>query len=101
MEYASEWIERLLHRLAKAPLVTEDELAQFGAQANRVGLPLTQRELQVLECMSRGMGRKGTADLLRIKEQTVVQHLRHARIKLRTKNHTHTVSEALRQGLIT
>lgn len=100
MEYASRWMDRLLKRMEKAPIVEEDEIDAYGFKAHLIGLPLTKRELQVLECMSRGLGRKGTADLLFISEATVMTHLLRSRIKLRTKNHTHTVSEALRQGII-
>ena len=98
--YDHHWIRRLTRSLRKFPLVPEDAIEQWGARASSYDRPLTKREKEVLECMSRGMERKGTADLLGISQNTVQIHLKTARMKLGAKNALHACCEAIRSGQI-
>lgn len=61
---------------------------------------VSPRAVQVLECLSRGLGYSGTAEVLGISDQTVQTHLKNAMRALRAKNQAHAVAEALRRGLI-
>lgn len=63
-------------------------------------LLLSSMDLRCLEGMSHGLGRKGTAQVLGIGEETVADHLTRARRTLQAKDTTHACCEAIRQGLI-
>lgn len=63
-------------------------------------ITVTKRGREVLECLSRGLGYSGTAEVLGISDQTVQTHLKNAMRALRAKNQAHAVAEALRRGLI-
>lgn len=89
--------KRLIDNLADAALVEEREIT--GA-IRRWRSPLTERELEVLRYLSRGLTRRMVAELLFIEEQTVMNHVKNARFKLKAKNITHACCEAIRQGVI-
>ena len=61
---------------------------------------LSVAELRALACMSHGLGARGAADVLGVSEATVRAHLTQARRRLRAKDTTHAVAEALRRSLI-
>ena len=61
---------------------------------------LSVAELRALLCMSYGLGARGAADVLGVSESTVRAHLTQARRRLRAKDTTHAVAEALRRSLI-
>jgi LuxR family maltose regulon positive regulatory protein len=52
---------------------------------------LSERELQILQCLAAGMPNKSIAEKLFIAEPTVKFHLRNINSKLRAKNRTHAV----------
>ena len=62
---------------------------------------LTQRELQVLQHMSKGLARKQIADALGITENTVVSHIRHIYEKLQVPNAPAAISIAYQTGILT
>ena len=77
------------------------EYARPLGDPRRPSPDLTPRELRVVIAISHGLGRKGTADVLGISEETVKTRLRLASRRAGAKNTTHLVSICLREGWIT
>jgi DNA-binding NarL/FixJ family response regulator len=61
---------------------------------------LSERELEVLGLVSRGMANKAIADELSISENTVKYHMKNILQKLDVQNRTEAVSHALQSGLV-
>lgn len=61
---------------------------------------LSDRELEVLGLVSRGMANKAIADRLSISENTVKYHMKNILQKLDVQNRTEAVSHALQNGLV-
>jgi DNA-binding NarL/FixJ family response regulator len=61
---------------------------------------LTPRELEVLQQMSKGLANKEIADVLKISEHTVKDHLKNILGKLRVADRTEAVTVALQRGII-
>jgi len=61
---------------------------------------LSERELQILQCLAAGMPNKAIGAKLFITEPTVKFHLRNINSKLRAKNRTHAVFIGRQLGLI-
>jgi len=61
---------------------------------------LTQRELSVLKTASDGATLEEIAGALSLGVETVRSHFKKAKAKLRARNRTHAVAEAMRQLLI-
>jgi DNA-binding NarL/FixJ family response regulator len=94
----SDWPDRLLERLAQAPLVEESILVKpFYRNATRDDL--SEEELEVLRYVSYGLEASHVADLIEVSEHTVKTHLRAARFRLKAKNTLHACCLALREGL--
>jgi DNA-binding CsgD family transcriptional regulator len=91
------WVDHLLRDIARAPLLPDER---------GIGLPtpgsmnLTPAELRVVEAMSRGLTAEMAGDLFDVSPETVKTQLKAARYRLRGKNTTHAVANALRLGLI-
>lgn len=62
--------------------------------------PLTQREIEVLHQVARGLRNREIADGLSISEETVKVHIRHILEKLSARDRTEAVSIATRRGFI-
>ena len=62
--------------------------------------PLTNREVEVLRMVSKGMGNKEIAVALSIAEVTVKLHVSHVLEKLGAKDRTEAATAALRRGII-
>jgi DNA-binding NarL/FixJ family response regulator len=62
--------------------------------------PLTQREIEVLVEVARGLRNREIAEALNIAEETVKVHLRHILEKLTARDRTEAVAIALRRGFI-
>ncbi len=62
--------------------------------------PLSDRELEVLQCLSEGMTTVQIGLSLYISDNTVKTHIRHILDKLEAANRTEAVSKALQMGLI-
>ena len=63
-------------------------------------MSLTPRELSVLRVMSMGYQVKASAELLQLGAETIRTHLKKAQAKLRVRNRTHAVAQAIRRRLI-
>ena len=61
---------------------------------------LTPREVQVLQQLAGGRSNKEIADVLRITEYTVKDHLKNILAKLRVADRTEAVTAALQRGII-
>ena len=61
---------------------------------------LTDRELEILNLVVRGMSAKEIAQVLSIAPKTVERHIDHVRMKTRTRNRIHMVAHAFQQGLV-
>ncbi len=61
---------------------------------------LSDRELEVMECLAEGQTTSQIADHLFISENTVKTHVRHILEKLEAANRTEAVSKAIQMGLI-
>jgi DNA-binding CsgD family transcriptional regulator len=96
----SDWPDRLLAAIGRVPTVDEHHprIAQNFPQPFRV--ELTEMELLLLKCMSRGMTRQMAADTAGIGFQTALTHLKGARHRLRAKSTSHACCNAIRLGLI-
>lgn len=64
------------------------------------GEPLSNRELEILECVVAGMVNKEIASELHISENTVKVHLRNVYTKLGVSTRTEATTEAIRLGLV-
>lgn len=62
--------------------------------------PLSDRELEVLDCLAEGMTTNQIGSQLFISENTVKTHIRHILEKLDASNRTEAVSKAIQMGLI-
>ena len=62
--------------------------------------PLSQRELQVLDCIAEGFSNKKIALKLDVSAQTVKNHVTSILRKMEVEDRTQAVMQALRQGLI-
>ncbi|MBV9078972.1 MAG: autoinducer binding domain-containing protein [Methylobacteriaceae bacterium] len=84
-------IRRALHLVSLWAYGTAERLFQ----AERPRAELSEREREVLRWVAIGRSQAEVADILGIAEKTVEAHLRNARLKLRTRNTTHTTVVAL------
>lgn len=81
-------------------------LGEFARQAQREaasahpGQPLSKRELEVLELLTKGATNKEIASTFCISENTVKNHLRNILEKLHLQNRVQAAAYALQQGLI-
>ncbi len=66
----------------------------------RLCLDLSDRELEVLGLVSKGMANRTIADKLSISENTVKYHMKNILQKLDVQNRTEAVSHALQNGLV-
>ena len=84
-----------------APQVTRQVLNAVNAgTGRRQDHGLSDREMEVLETLARGMTTAQIADELVISENTVKTHVRHILEKLQAANRAEAVSKALQLGLI-
>jgi len=65
-----------------------------------VQLPLTQREMEILQYVTNGLANKEIANRLSISERTVKNHLSNIMEKLHVNSRTQAAVYALRRGLV-
>jgi DNA-binding NarL/FixJ family response regulator len=88
-----------------SPMMAAKLLAEFkaisGSEPKPVGLPkLTDRELEVLNLVARGLNNREIADKLFISENTVKNHVRNMLEKLQLHSRIEAVMYAVRQRLL-
>ena len=75
------------------------ELGQAGASPSPIEL-LTEREIEVLKLVARGLTNQEIADKLVVSKRTVDSHINSILAKLRMTNRTQAALYALREGLV-
>jgi DNA-binding CsgD family transcriptional regulator len=63
--------------------------------------PLSDRELEVIMLVGRGMSNRQVANALRISEATVKRHLANVYLKLKVRSRYEAVQQVLGEGLLT
>ncbi len=76
------------------------ELSAMSEQEEALFAPLTSREIEILDCIARGMSNKVIAASLHISDQTVKNHITSILRKLAVNDRTQAVIYALRRGWI-
>jgi DNA-binding NarL/FixJ family response regulator len=89
-EEVVEWIEQKIGRFS-GPLVTE---------ADEIFIPLSPREMEILEHVTRGLSNKEIAYKLGISHQTVKNHMTAILRKLRVDDRTQAAVYALQHGWV-
>lgn len=89
-EDVMRWIEEKVGRLAGSPSDDADDLF----------IPLSPREMEILEHVTRGMSNKEIAYKLGISHQTVKNHMTAILRKLRVDDRTQAAVYALRRGWV-
>ncbi|HTO97949.1 MAG TPA: response regulator transcription factor [Myxococcales bacterium] len=89
----------LARRLLRHFRVPETEPRQ-GPQPEEPGRPLTQREIDILRLIAKGLSNGEAAGVLGLSRATVRTHLEHIYDKLDVTNRVEAVTEGLRKGLI-
>ncbi|GAC1437006.1 MAG: response regulator transcription factor [Chloroflexota bacterium] len=87
--------------LAARVLTSFRNLASSAEEIQPLLLPLSGREVEVLEWVARGNSNKEVARALAISDQTVKNHVTSIIRKLAVNDRTHAVVYALRKGWIT
>jgi DNA-binding NarL/FixJ family response regulator len=81
-------------------LTGDDEGPQESVLPNSPKLPLSVREIEVLDCVAQGLSNKEIADELFITEQTVKNHMTSVLRKLDVNDRVQAVLCAVRNGWI-
>lgn len=94
-------------RVIAKPHVATRILSQFREQAatdddqvSELFAPLTSREIEILDCIARGLSNKEIASDLNISSQTVKNHITSILKKLQVDDRTRAVMYAIKQGWI-
>ncbi|HEY9226115.1 MAG TPA: response regulator transcription factor, partial [Gemmatimonadaceae bacterium] len=87
---------RAVYRGARVvPTTVANKLVEYAPRVD-----LTERELEVLELLARGLSNKEIADAIGRSEATVKVHVLHILSKLGVGDRTGAVTVALKRGLI-
>ncbi len=100
-----EDLRKALLRLSRgqsvlSPEVTAPVLKAVASFRPGEKIILSDRELEVMECLADGQTTNQIAERLFISENTVKTHVRHILEKLEASNRTEAVSKAIQMGLI-
>ncbi len=90
MKLSSVELQATIERLMKSP----------RAESKETPNPLSDREIEVLELVAKGLANKEIAERLTISEKTVVHHLEHIYLKLGAQNRAHAVAIAVGNGWV-
>lgn len=72
----------------------------YMRKANNGELHLTQREIQILDLIAKGLSAKEVAQYIGIAPRTVEGHIDTIRLKFQAKNRVHMVAKAVATGLV-
>ena len=86
--------------VAKRVLSQFRELASGNEDGTHLFAPLTSREIEILDCIARGMSNKEIASQLSISGQTVKNHITSILSKLQVNDRTMAVIYAIQRGWI-
>lgn len=92
--------ESVLHPVATGRLLARALGSSGAAPKPDTGMPLTERELEVLVLAATGVGNKEIAEQLTLSVPTVKAHLVHIFNKMGVGSRTEAVLQALRRGWI-
>lgn len=86
----------------KMPLEGNDVHEMIRTEEKRMFIPkrLTERELECLQMVAKGLSNNETAGVLGLSKATIRTHLEHIYQKLDVTNRVEAVTEGLRQGII-
>lgn len=101
MEVSSEELCAAVRAVAAGLVVGARTLLSSGEESAQGRGPLTEREVEILGMLSRGLANKQIAVQLGISEHTVKFHVSSIYTKLNVANRTGAVREGLRNGWIT
>ena len=87
-------------RVAQRVLEQFQDISSMGKAMETVIAPLTRREAQILNYVSKGNTNKQIADILGISEQTIKSHICAILRKLNANDRAHAVALAMRNGWI-
>lgn len=90
----------LARRLLRHFRVPESGAPQLPARAEEPARPLTEREIDILRLIAKGLSNGEAAGVLGLSRATVRTHLEHIYEKLDVTNRVEAVTEGLRKGLI-
>jgi DNA-binding NarL/FixJ family response regulator len=97
---SAEELTAAIHALSQGLIVGTPALLFNSESAASEPSPLTERELEVLDLLARGLANKQVAVSLGISEHTVKFHVSSIYTKLNVTNRTEAVREGLRGGWI-
>ena len=96
-------LARQLLRHFRAPVtaaVTEPPAPPAQAAAPEQPGPLTDREIEILQLIAKGLSNSAAASVLSLSKATVRTHLEHIYQKLDVSNRVEAVTAGLKKGLI-
>ena len=99
-QFKHELLQVMRNRSVISPEVVNQIFNAVRATETDLNNLLTEREVDVLNCLALGMTTKQISDDLVISKNTVKTHVRNLMKKLDAANRTEVVGIALRQGLI-
>ncbi|HVF53665.1 MAG TPA: response regulator transcription factor [Actinomycetota bacterium] len=92
------------HEAKMEPVVASQVLAEFEtyqrSDVSAVYQPLTPREQEILQQMSKGLPNKTIASRLTISERTVTTHIANIYAKLHVNNRVSAIQEAMRRRIL-
>jgi len=94
------YLDRLLHAFQQAGLPVLPRPRPGGAAPGGLVLPLSGRELEVLELLAAGRSNQAIAEELVVTRDTVKSHVTHILDKLGVTNRTQAVTRARQLGLL-
>ena len=101
LDASAEELCAAVHALSQGLIVGERSLLYPPEDEPNSNSPLTERETEVLNLLSRGLANKQIASRLGISEHTIKFHVSSIYQKLNVTNRTEAVREGLRGGWIT
>lgn len=100
LDASAEELVAAIHALSQGLIVGERSLLFASDEEMLASSPLTDRETEVLNLLSKGLANKQIAVALGISEHTVKFHVSSIYTKLNVTNRTEAVHEGLRGGWI-
>jgi two-component system, NarL family, nitrate/nitrite response regulator NarL len=100
LDVSAEELRAAVHALSAGLIVASSPLLSVDGDTPRPQGPLSEREIEVLGLIAKGLANKQIAAELAISEHTVKFHVSSIYAKLNAANRTQAVREGLRNGWI-